>query len=60
MPSTRPTYLLLFREIRAHRLDSIPALDDVCLERDGAWAAMELQEQTAGVAEHGAHLVAAP
>jgi hypothetical protein len=41
-------------------LDTIARLDHVGLERDGSWAAVELKEETAGVAENGAGLVAAP
>lgn len=42
------------------RLDAVAALDDIRLERDGARAAVQLQEQPAGVAQHGARLIAAP
>ena len=53
-------YLLLLRQVRAHSLDSVSALDNVGLERDGARAAVELEEQAAGVAQNRAGLVAAP
>jgi hypothetical protein len=41
-------------------LDAVAALDDIGLERDGARAAVQLQEEAAGVAEDGARLIAAP
>ncbi len=41
-------------------LDAIARLDHVGLERDGSWAAVEFEEEAAGVAEDGAGLVAAP
>jgi uncharacterized membrane protein YcjF (UPF0283 family) len=41
-------------------LDAIARLYHVGLERDGSWAAVELEEEAAGVAEDGAGLVAAP
>jgi len=44
----------------AARLDAVAALDDIRLERDGARAAVQLQEEAAGVAQHGARLIAAP
>ena len=49
LASTRPT-----------RLDAVAALDDIGLEGDGSWTAMQLQEQAAGVAEDGAGFIAAP
>lgn len=39
---------------------TIAGLDDVCFERDGAGPAVELEEETAGVAENLAALIAAP
>ena len=54
------TYLLLLGKIRSHRLDTIAALNDIRLERDGTWAVVQLKEQTAGVAEDGARLIATP
>ena len=50
----------LFRKVRPHRLDPIAAFDDVRLQRDGTRSAVELEEETAGVAKDGAHLVATP
>lgn len=41
-------------------LDAIARLDHVGLERDGSWAAVEFEEEAAGIAEDGAGLVAAP
>jgi hypothetical protein len=41
-------------------LDAIARLYHVGLERDGSWAAVEFEEEAAGVAEDGAGLVAAP
>lgn len=55
----RTTNLLLLH-IRSHCLNAIAALDDVCLQRYRSRAAMQLEKQTAGVAEDGAHLVATP
>jgi hypothetical protein len=54
------TNLFLFRQVWSHGLHSVAALDHVRLERDGPRATVELEKETAGVAEHGAHLVAAP
>lgn len=54
------TYLFLLGQLGPHRLDAIATLDDVCLERDGTGAAVQLEEEAAGVAEDGARLVAAP
>ena len=45
---------------RSARLYAVAALDDVCLERDWSRAAMQLQKQPAGVAQHGARLIATP
>lgn len=42
------------------RLDAVAALDDIGLEGDGSWAAMQLQEQAAGVAQNGAGFITAP
>lgn len=41
-------------------LDAIARLDHVGLERDGPWAAVEFEEEAAGIAEDGAGLIAAP
>lgn len=35
-------------------LDAVARLDHVGLERDGTWAAVQFEEETAGVAEDGA------
>jgi hypothetical protein len=45
---------------RTARLDAVAALDDVRLERDGPWAAMQLQEEAAGIAQDGAGFIASP
>jgi hypothetical protein len=42
------------------RLHAVAALDDIRLERDGARAAVQLQEEAAGIAENRAILIAAP
>lgn len=34
--------------------DAVAAFDDIGLERDGSWPAVQLQEETAGIAEHRA------
>lgn len=54
------TYLLFHLHVRTHGLDSVPALDHICLQRDRARATMQLQEETARVAENRAGLVASP
>lgn len=41
-------------------LDAVAALDDIGLERDGSRAAVQLQEEPAGVAEDGARFIATP
>jgi hypothetical protein len=41
-------------------LDAIARFDHVGLERDGTRAAVEFEEEAAGVAEDGAGLIAAP
>lgn len=56
----RQTYLFLSLHIRSHRFDSVAALDNIGLEGDRAWAAMQLEEQAAGIAQHRAVLIAAP
>jgi hypothetical protein len=58
--SDRVAHLLLHLHIRAHSLDAIAALDDIGLERNGSRATVQLEEQTAGVAKNGTHLVATP
>lgn len=58
--STATTYLLLHFHARAHGFDAIAALDDICLERNRAWATVQLEKQATGVAEHGARLIASP
>jgi hypothetical protein len=45
---------------RPASLDAVAALDDIGLEGDGSRAAMQLQKETAGVAEHGTCLIASP
>ena len=42
------------------RLNTIAALDDIGLERDGSRPAVQLQEEAAGIAENGTRLVASP
>lgn len=41
-------------------LDAVATLDDIGLEGDGPRAAVQLQEEAAGVAEHRAGLIASP
>jgi len=41
-------------------LDAVARLDHVRLERDGTRAAVQFEEEAAGVAEDGAGLIAAP
>jgi hypothetical protein len=41
-------------------LDAVAALDDVRLETDGTRTAMQLEEETASIAQDRAHLVATP
>jgi len=41
-------------------LDAVARLDHVGLERDGTRAAVQLEEEAAGVAEDGAGLIATP
>ena len=53
-------HLLLLGHVGAHCLDAVAALDDIGLEGDGAGAAVQLEEEAAGIAEDGAHLVASP
>jgi len=55
---SRGRYLLA--AARSARLDAVAALDDIGLEGDGPGAAVQLEEEAAGIAEHGAGLVAAP
>ena len=50
--------ILLARSLRG--LDAIARLDHVGLERDGTRAAVQLEEEAAGVAEDGAGLIATP
>lgn len=58
--STAATYLLLHFHARAHGLDAIATLDDICLEGDGTWAAMQLEKQATGIAEDCARFIAPP
>ena len=51
-------HLFLLRLARV--LDPVPALDHIRLERYRAGATMQLQEESAGVAEHRAGFVAPP
>jgi len=51
-------YLLL--RPRARCFDAVAALDHVGLEADGSRAAVQLEKETAGVAEDGAGLIATP
>ena len=46
--------------LRGRSLDAVPRFYDVGFERYRAWAAVEFEEEAAGVAEDGAGLVAAP
>jgi hypothetical protein len=41
-------------------LDTIPTLDNVCFQADRTRSAVELEEQAARVAEHGAGIIATP
>jgi hypothetical protein len=41
-------------------LDAVAALDNVRLETDGTRTAMQLEEETASIAQDRAHLVATP
>lgn len=50
----------LLASARPTGLDAVAALDDIGLEGYGPWAAVQLQEEAAGVAQHGARLIAAP
>lgn len=52
------TYLLA--AARGARLYAVAALDDVCLERDGSWAAVKLEEKAACIAEDRTGFIAAP
>jgi hypothetical protein len=45
---------------RPASLDAVAALDDIRLERNGSWSAVQLQKETAGVAEDGAGFITAP
>lgn len=54
------THLFLHLHTRAHGFDTVAALDDIGLERDGAWAAMQLEEQATGIAQDLASLIAPP
>lgn len=54
------TYLLLHLHARTHGLDTIATLDDIGLERDWSRAAVQLEEQAAGIAEDGARFIASP
>lgn len=45
---------------RPASLDAVPALDDIGFEGDGSWAAVQLQEEAAGVAQDRSRLIAAP
>ena len=53
-------YLLLHLHVGSHGLNPIAALDDIGLERDWPWSAVQLQKETAGIAENGARLIATP
>jgi hypothetical protein len=50
---------LLPRALRGS-FDTVPALDNVCLQADRTRSAVELEEQAASVAEHGAGFIATP
>lgn len=54
------THLLFYFHARAHGLDTVAALDDIGLERNGAWPTMQLEEQAAGIAEYLTSLIASP
>ena len=53
-------YQYLLTTARPARLDAIPALDDIGLQRDGTRTAVQLQKETTGIAEDGARLIAPP
>jgi hypothetical protein len=56
-----PNTNLLLRPLgRARTLHSIATFDNICLQAYRSWTAMQLQEETAGIAQHGADLVASP
>lgn len=42
------------------RLDAVTALDHIGLETDGTRTTVQLEEKTTSIAQHRAHLVAAP
>lgn len=54
------THLFLDVHAWAHSLDTIAALDDIGLERNGAWSAVQLEKQAAGIAEDLTSLIASP
>lgn len=41
-------------------LDPIPTLDDIRFQRDGTRSAVQFEEQSAGITQHGAIFVASP
>ena len=45
---SRAAYLFLWTLVGG--LDSVTALDHICLQTYGSWSAVELEEETAGVA----------
>lgn len=54
----RGAYLAL--RALASSFHPIPTLDHIGLETDRSWATMQLQKESAGIAEHGAQLIATP
>lgn len=42
------------------RLDTVTALDHICLETDGTRATVQLEKEAASIAQDGTHLVATP
>ena len=41
-------------------LDAVAALDNISLEADRSWSTVQLEKETAGIAEDAAELVASP
>jgi hypothetical protein len=54
----RGTYLAL--RALASSFNPIPAFDNISLEADGPWTAVQLEKKTAGTAEDGAEFIPAP
>lgn len=58
MPDLKRVYL--FHTSPPCCLDPIPTLYNICLQADRARAAVKLEEEAAGIAQHGAVLIASP